>query len=72
MATAHDAICGALARMIHLARSGAELVTIIALHARFEQAYAAHAGLEAELLESLDGRLDPAQRERLGALVQGL
>jgi hypothetical protein len=72
MATAHDTICGALARACHVARSGAEASNLIALYERFEQAYSIHAKSEAELLSRLDELLDNAQRERLAALVEGL
>lgn len=72
MALAHDAICGGLARMYHLAAANTELTTIIAVFQRFEAAYASHAETEAELLEQLTRKLDPAQRERLGELVRGL
>lgn len=72
MEIAHDAICGGLARMYHLAASNTELTTIIAVFQRFEAAYAKHAEVEAELLASLSRRLDPDQRKRLAELVAGL
>jgi DUF438 domain-containing protein len=72
MALAHDAICGGLARMYHLAATNAEVTTITTVFMRFEAAYASHAEVEAQLLRSLTGRLDPEQRARLGALVRGL
>jgi len=72
MALAHDAICGALARMYHLAAANAELNVILAVFARFEAAYASHAEAEAELLRRLTGRLDGAQRAQLAELVRGL
>jgi iron-sulfur cluster repair protein YtfE (RIC family) len=72
MALAHDAICGALVRMIHLANTGGTPKAIAGLHGRFERAYAAHAKSEAELLDALQSRLDPDQRSRLAALVDGL
>jgi hypothetical protein len=72
MAVAHDAICGSLARMYHLAASNAELTTIMAVFSRFETAYASHATVEAELLQLLARRLDAAQRQRLAELVRGL
>ena len=72
MAVAHDAICGSLARMYHLAAANAELTTIMAVFSRFETAYASHATMEAELLQLLARRLDAAQRQRLAELVRGL
>lgn len=72
MALAHDAICGALARMYHLAAANADLTTITAVFTRFETAYGSHAEVEGELLERLGGRLDREQRARLSELVRGL
>jgi iron-sulfur cluster repair protein YtfE (RIC family) len=72
MALAHDAICGGLARMYHLASTNADLTVILAVFARFEAVYASHAETEAELLHQLSARLDPAQRARLAELVRGL
>lgn len=72
MAVAHDAICGALARMCHMAASEAKPTTLRAVFERFESAYAGHANSEAELLRSLDGRLDADQRTQLAVLVRGL
>lgn len=72
MASAHDAICGALARMIHTARAEPDAVSLHVLLARFQAAYADHARNEAELLQQLDARLDAAQRARLAELVRGL
>jgi hypothetical protein len=72
MALAHDAVCGGLARMYHLVSSNAEITTIAAVFARFESAYGSHAEVEAELLQTLSGRLDREQRARLSELVRGL
>lgn len=88
MAVAHDAICGALARMVHVAAAGTsadtapaaakiaeELASPSVLHAlfeRFQTAYAAHARFEAELLQVLDDRLDAVQRAQLAELVRDL
>ncbi|MBX3156368.1 MAG: hemerythrin domain-containing protein [Deltaproteobacteria bacterium] len=72
MASAHDTICGALARMCHLASSGAEPGTLALVFQRFESAYAAHARTEADLLDELGRRLSPEQREQLAAIVDGL
>ena len=72
IALAHDVICGGLARMYHLASANADLTVILAVFARFEAAYASHSQTEAELLQELAARLDPAQRARLAELVHGL
>lgn len=72
MATAHDAICGGLARMCHLAATNAELALVLAVFTRFEAAYASHADAEAALLHELTARLDAAQRAQLAELVRGL
>jgi iron-sulfur cluster repair protein YtfE (RIC family) len=72
MAFAHDAICGALARMYHLAASGSDPSSIATLYERFEQAYSKHAQAEGELLRKLDAILDADQRARLATLVEGL
>lgn len=72
MSIAHDAICGGLARMIHMASTEAKPIMLLNLFERFEAAYAQHATVEAELLRSLQGRLDADQLTRLAALVRGL
>lgn len=72
MALAHDTICGALARTCYLAETDGQPAMIVALFERFQVIYADHASAESLLLRSLDGRLDPAQREALGALVAGV
>jgi iron-sulfur cluster repair protein YtfE (RIC family) len=72
MSTAHDAICGGLARMCHLAAANAELAQVLAVFARFEATYASHADAEAELLRELTARLDAGQRAQLAELVRGL
>jgi hypothetical protein len=72
MALAHDAVCGGLARMYHLAAANAEITGVAAVFARFEAAYASHAEVEAELLHKLGGQLDREQRARLAELVRGL
>ena len=72
MALAHDAICGGLARMIHLACVGGDPVTLGGVFERFEVAYSAHAGTEAELLAAVDRGLGADHRARLAALVDGL
>lgn len=72
MEIAHDTICGALARMVHLAQTNSALAILAPLFERFENAYAAHAQMESELLSQLGARLDAEQRVRLAALVDGL
>ena len=72
MALAHDAICGGLARMCHLAATNAEIAVIAAVFARFEATYSSHAEVEAELLHKLGERLGPEHRARLSDLVSGL
>lgn len=72
MEVAHDTICGALARMVHLAQGGATLDAIAQLFDRFETAYAEHARAESELLGSLGQHLDAEHRAALAALVHGL
>jgi iron-sulfur cluster repair protein YtfE (RIC family) len=72
MAIAHDAICGAVARMFHLASTEAKPSAIRAVFDRFESAYATHANVETELLRGLDGKLDADQRTQLALLVRDL
>jgi len=72
METAHDTICGAVARMVHLATAGGDRAAIAQLFQRFESAYGDHATAEAALLAGLEQRLDAAQRARLADLVAGL
>lgn len=72
MATAHDAICGALARMLHLASTDTDLPAIAAVFVRFEAAYASHAKAEAALLVSLDDHLTADQVKQLAQLVDGI
>ncbi|MDQ3337815.1 MAG: hemerythrin domain-containing protein [Myxococcota bacterium] len=72
MELAHDAICGALARMVHLAQTSSPIASFTPLFDRFETAYATHAQMEGELLATLATKLDGEQRTRLAALVDGL
>lgn len=72
MSIAHDTICGALARMVHLAATNAALSAMLAMYDRFTSAYSEHARAEATLFATLEGRLDPMQRTQLAALVDGL
>jgi iron-sulfur cluster repair protein YtfE (RIC family) len=72
MAMTHDTICGVVARMCYMATVSAEPSALRPFFERFEQAYASHAKVEAELLRGLEGRLDGAQRAQLAALVRDL
>ena len=73
LAIAHDAICGALARLIHMAaQAETRNETLQAVFERFEASYASHATSEANLLRGLEDRLDAAQRHQLAELVRGL
>ena len=68
----HDEICGALARMIHVAGNEPRLDTMLPLFDRFEIAYARHAQAEHRLLEESAARLTGAQRSDLAAMVAGI
>jgi DUF438 domain-containing protein len=72
MEVAHDTICGALARMVHLASTAAAVATIVTMFERFEAAYSVHASKEAQLLAGLGVRLTADQRAALASLVAGL
>jgi len=72
MVGAHDAVCGALARMLHLASTEAAAATLPGLLARFQAAYGDHSRTEAGLLQRLDARLDATQRAQLAELVRSL
>ena len=71
---AHDAICGALSRMTHLAAHGVprNLDALATLFERFLTGYHAHALEERTFLALVDGRLDAVQRGELAALVGGV
>lgn len=71
METAHDAICGVVARMCHIVAS-ANVATMRSLFERFEVTYAQHAKIEAALLGRLAGRLDADERDKLAQLVRDL
>lgn len=72
MVSAHDAVCGALARMIHVAQAGVDAAALRALLSRFQAAYGDHARTEVELLQRLDASLSKAQRTQLAELVRSL
>ena len=69
MAVAHDAICGALARMFHLASAAEAVAAIAPVFERFEASYASHAATEARLLEQLAPRLAPEARDALTSIL---
>jgi iron-sulfur cluster repair protein YtfE (RIC family) len=68
----HDEICGAVARMIHVAGNAPRFDTMQSLFDRFEVAYAGHAQAEHRLLETAASRLTGAQRGELAAMVAGI
>jgi iron-sulfur cluster repair protein YtfE (RIC family) len=72
MVTAHDAICGGIARMIHAASTEAEVAQFHGMLMRFEKVYSEHNRREVELLQKVDARLDAAQRTQLAELVKSL
>lgn len=73
MATAHDAICGAVARMSYLLAGDATSPAVLRpLFERFQLAYAQHARVEGDLLNGLRDRLDAEARIALAALVRDL
>jgi len=72
MAIAHDAICGGLARLCHLAAANAEPTILRPVFVRFETAYASHAEVEAQFLRTLASQLGADDRTRLAELVRGL
>ncbi len=72
MVSSHDAVCGALARMIHMASTEVDAAAFSGLLARFQAAYAEHARAEALLFQRIDAGLGPDQRAQLAELVRGL
>ena len=72
MAIAHDAICGGLARLCHLAAANAEPTALRPVFVRFETSYASHAEVEAQFLRTLARQLSADDRTRLAELVRGL
>ena len=72
---AHDAVCGAIVRLLHALRGGGGAQgkdALPPLLERFEAAYAAHAVAERELLRRLAGSMSVEQRAELAALVRAL
>ena len=68
---AHDAICGALARMGELVRTGTA-PALAAIFERFTTAYATHATREREVLAQIAAALSARQRTALAALLRGV
>ncbi len=68
MLHAHDAVCGAVARMIHAVRAG-QVEQTRTLFDRFELAYTLHARAERIFLQGLVGRLAPEDARQLAELV---
>jgi iron-sulfur cluster repair protein YtfE (RIC family) len=69
----HDAICGAIVRLDHLAARSRTLPSeAAAFYERFEHAYAAHSRDEAELFEELGRTLTDDQHRALAELLRGL
>jgi hypothetical protein len=69
--SAHDAICGAVVRLAHLASHEA-YGQLIVLYERFEEAYAKHSRDEAGLFSELAGALGAEERAELAALLRGI
>ena len=67
---AHDAICGALARMGEVVRTGTA-PALSAIFDRFTTAYATHATREREVLAQIAAALSARQRTALAALLRG-
>lgn len=77
LADAHDAICGTIVRLVHLAQHdrkgrGPSPSTLVSHYERFENAYAEHARQEAALFEELGIALDEPNRAQLAELLRGL
>jgi iron-sulfur cluster repair protein YtfE (RIC family) len=70
----HDAICGAVVRLAHLAQGNGHQAgrTFTELYERFVNTYAQHAREEAALLAHLADALDVTRRTELAELLRGL
>lgn len=71
----HDAVCGAVSRLLYLAQKPAKDAHAEACRAifeRFEQSYAAHAQDEVAFLRECSAKLDAADRVELRAILAGL
>lgn len=75
LADTHDALCGAVVRLVHLVqddRKAPEPPTIESHYERFESTYGQHSRAEAALLEELGATLDAPQRTELARILKGL
>ncbi|HEU4405253.1 MAG TPA: hemerythrin domain-containing protein [Polyangiaceae bacterium] len=77
LSSAHDTLCGTLARLNYLASRGPgafieQFRQVEALFERFEAAYVEHARDERAFLRDVDRRLDHAQRAALLEAARGL
>jgi hypothetical protein len=76
LAEAHDTICGAIVRLVHLVRHDQVLkrehATLVAHYERFESAYGRHSQSEGALFEELGEALDERLRGQLGEILRGL
>jgi hypothetical protein len=71
----HDAICGAVVRLSHLAgqpNASGDAILVAALFDRFEQTYAEHSRAEANLFEEVGRVLGHTERAELRWLLRGL
>lgn len=71
MVSAHDTVCGAVARMVHAAQTR-DLAPLPGLFDRFELSYSQHAGAERALLQQIAARLSPGHRAELIELLRRL
>jgi iron-sulfur cluster repair protein YtfE (RIC family) len=70
---AHDSICGAIVRLVHLAMSERGTTRdMLALFERFEDTHATHSRAEAELLEELSRTLTQDDDRELAEQLRGL
>src|SRR5450631_1871858 len=76
LAEAHDTICGAIVRLVHVVRRdlvlGRDHAALVAHYDRFESAYAQHSQKEAALFEELGRTLDERHRAELTEILRGL
>ena len=76
LAEAHDTICGAVVRLVHLVRRdlvpARDHAALVAHCDRFESAYAQHSQKEAALFEALGRALDEHHRAELAEILRGL
>lgn len=76
LAEAHDTICGAVVRLVHVVRRdlvlGKDHAALVAHYERFEATYAQHSQKEAALFEALGRALDEGHRAELAEILRGL